>query len=78
MRRPYIDVGIVLLKRIKVDFEVVDLKDFSLDRQIELELTLDPGSYIVLPRTTGCTLRRPDGYKSEDKKSKLIQPYVPT
>ena len=61
MRRPYIDVGIVLLKRIKVDFEVVDLKDFSLDRQIELELTLDPGNYIVLPRTTGCTLRRPDG-----------------
>jgi len=32
MRRPYIDIGIVLLKRIKVDFEVVDLKDFSIDR----------------------------------------------
>lgn len=39
--------------------ELVDLKDFAIERQIELEVTLEPGSYIILPRTTGCMLRRP-------------------
>lgn len=29
------------------------------DRQVELEVELTPGSYIILPRTTGLTLRRP-------------------
>lgn len=31
-------------------------------------MTLDPGSYIVLPRTTGCFLRRPHDAQSEEIK----------
>jgi hypothetical protein len=46
------------------DLEIVDLKDYSIDRYVELELILEPGSYIIVPRTTGCTLRRPDGIDS--------------
>ena len=41
------------------DVVLLDLKDFVQDRQCEIEVNLDPGTYIILPRTTGCTLRRP-------------------
>lgn len=60
LRRPYLDVGIVLLRRTKDDVELVDLKDFATYREVELEVILEPGSYIVLPRTTGCSLKRLD------------------
>ena len=59
LRRPYLDLGIALLKRVEDGVELLDLKDFVQDRQVELEVNLDPGSYIILPRTTGCNLRRP-------------------
>ena len=60
-RRPYLDIGIAVLKRTNnKNVELVDLKDFVIERSTELELTLEPGSYIILPRSTGCTLRRPD------------------
>lgn len=58
-RRPYLDVGISILKRTSDGVTLVDLKDLVLERQNELDVVLDPGSYIILPRTTGCTLRRP-------------------
>lgn len=35
---------------------MIDLKDYAIERQVELDLTLDAGSYIILPRTTGCML----------------------
>lgn len=75
MQRPYLDIGIVLLKRTKDDVEVVDVKDFNVNRQIELEVILEKGSYIVLPRTTGCTLKSENDSeqaKSYKKDSKLI------
>ena len=59
MRRPNLDLSIVVLKRQEETVELVDLKDFIQDRQISLEVNLDPGSYIILPRTTGCTLKAP-------------------
>ena len=34
------------------------MKDFVMDRQVELEVNLDPGSYIIVPRTTGCVCLR--------------------
>ena len=53
-------MSIVVLKRTSDNnVDLVDLKDFAIERQVELELMLEPGSYIILPRTTGCTLRRP-------------------
>ena len=36
------------------------------DRQVELEVDLSPGSYIILPRTTGLTLRRPSNVNSQN------------
>jgi hypothetical protein len=29
-------------------------------RDCEIECILEPGSYIVVPRTTGCAIRRPN------------------
>jgi hypothetical protein len=28
-------------------------------RDCEIEIILEPGSYIVVPRTTGCAIKRP-------------------
>jgi len=57
--RPFIDISIAVLRK-KPDntLEVVDYVEFSRDRQVELEVKLDPGSYIILPRTTGCLLKK--------------------
>jgi calpain-15 len=59
-RRPYLDLSIAILRRTADGVDLVDLKDFVIDRQVELEVNLEPGSYIILPRTTGCLLKRPD------------------
>ena len=59
-RRPYLDIGIAILRRTNDNnVELIDLKDFGIERQVELDLTLDAGSYIILPWTTGCMLRWP-------------------
>lgn len=65
-RRPYLDIGIAILRRTgDNNVELIDLKDINIDRQCEIDVTLDPGSYIILPRTTGCFLRRPHNANSE-------------
>ena len=59
VNRPYLDVSIVVLKRLRNNqVELVDFEDFKFERQVHLELELESGSYIVLPRTTGCTLKK--------------------
>ena len=53
-RRKYLDIGIAILRRTgDNNVELIDLKDLNIDRQCEIDVTLDPGSYIILPRTTG-------------------------
>lgn len=60
LRRQYLDIGVVVLRRLQDgSVSIVHSQDLELDREVELEITLDPGSYIVLPRTTGCLLKRP-------------------
>lgn len=40
-------------------------KDYAICRNSDIELILEPGQYIVVPRTTGCGLRRPDSAEPE-------------
>ncbi len=61
------------MRRTEEGVELLDLKDFVQDRQVELEINLDPGSYIILPRTSGCNLRRPISEGSLGK-AKLLVP----
>lgn len=44
------------------------MKDFSAERQVELDVELEPGEYVILPRTSGCSLKRPLGAVSENIK----------
>lgn len=59
-RRPFIDIGIVVL-RVNKDgsLELVEYSDLLKERQVELEIKLEPGKYIILPRTTGALMRKP-------------------
>jgi hypothetical protein len=58
-RRANMDFGIALLKR-EVDGSVLtEFKDNIINRDTEIECILEPGSYIVVPRTTGCALGKP-------------------
>ncbi|OMJ87011.1 hypothetical protein SteCoe_11338 [Stentor coeruleus] len=68
-KRQYLDIGIVVLKRLNDGtITVIGKKDFSINRECELEIVLDPGSYIVLPKTSGCLLRRPEDAPMERTK----------
>mmetsp|Transcript_33587 Transcript_33587/g.38165 ORF Transcript_33587/g.38165 Transcript_33587/m.38165 type:complete len:826 (+) Transcript_33587:44-2521(+) len=66
-RRQYVDVGLVVLRRNSDNsLSLYDDQELTYDRQIELDCSLEPGSYIVVPRTTGCTMRRPSNVESLD------------
>lgn len=41
------------------------MKEFSQERQVELDVELEAGEYVILPRTSGCTMRRLPNAKSE-------------
>ena len=62
------DMGVSVL-RINHDetLDLVDYKPLSKDRQVELEVELLPGRYVVLPRTTGGLMSKPKSF--EGKKS---------
>jgi hypothetical protein len=47
---------------------LVQYKDYVMARDCEIECVLEPGSYIVVPRTTGCAVRRSDGAEVENIK----------
>jgi len=54
-------MGFALLKKNEHDqTELVEFKDFAMDRDIEMEAILEAGTYILVPRTTGCNIGRPN------------------
>jgi hypothetical protein len=52
-------MGLAILKRDAEGTKLVHYKDYVMARDCEIECVLEPGSYIVVPRTTGCAIRRP-------------------
>eukprot|EP00742_Colponemidia_sp_Colp-10_P006128 GILJ01006558.1.p1 GENE.GILJ01006558.1~~GILJ01006558.1.p1 ORF type:complete len:814 (-),score=130.82 GILJ01006558.1:164-2605(-) len=59
-RRGYIDLGMAIMKKTAGDkLELVHIAPSVIDRQCQLEITLDAGEYYIVPRTTGCYMRRP-------------------
>lgn len=65
-RKPYIAIGVAILQRnSKGALDLVYMKEFSAERQVELDVELEAGEYLILPRTSGCTLKRPPAAKSE-------------
>jgi hypothetical protein len=65
-QRPYLDISLAVLKRSGPNDEnLVEFSEFKFERQVDLELELEAGSYIVLPRTSGCALRKPEAMNDE-------------
>lgn len=59
-------IGIAILQRnSKGNLDLIFMKEFAAERQVELDIELDPGEYVILPRTSGCTLRRTPNAKQE-------------
>jgi len=53
-RRPFIDMGLSVIRVTEGQgLELHEYIPFSKDRQVELQTTLTPGKYIIVPRTTG-------------------------
>lgn len=70
-RKPYIAIGVAILKKNKNGKpELVYMKDFTTERQVELDVELDVGEYVILPRTSGCTMKR--NLPSKPQKISLI------
>jgi len=57
LRRPFIDCGITVLS-VHGDntISLYDYKKLTKDRTAELEVRLEPGRYVILPRTTGALM----------------------
>jgi hypothetical protein len=54
-RKPYMSIGVAILQKTsKGSHDLIFMKDFSAERQVELDVELEPGEYIILPRTSGC------------------------
>lgn len=67
-RKQLMDISLSILKQDTNANEIthVDGIDFTLASNIQLEVSLPPGNYIILPRTTGCFFGRPYFKKNMD------------
>lgn len=58
---------VILRKDPSGKLELIYMKEFQCERQIELEIELDVGEYVVLPRTSGCGIQRPPNAQKQGK-----------
>ena len=60
-RKQLMDISLTILKQDVQKNEISHLQtlDFSITSNIQTELNLPPGQYIILPRTSGCLFGRP-------------------
>ena len=60
-RKQLMDISLTILKQDIQKNEISHLQtlDFSITSNIQTELNLPPGQYIILPRTSGCFFGRP-------------------
>ncbi|CAD8179009.1 unnamed protein product [Paramecium pentaurelia] len=54
--RPYLDIGLTLFKQTEKGLELIAQTITKQDRQVQLEYDLNPGVYVVVPRTSGLYL----------------------
>jgi len=53
-------MGMALIKRDVLDgSSFVQHRELQIGRDLEMECVLEAGSYVVVPRTSGCQIRRP-------------------
>lgn len=52
------DISIGVLQLVNETWSIYYSQDFVFDKQIFLEITLDPGVYYIVPRTSGFGMRK--------------------
>ena len=57
------DAGFLILKRAADGTNLYEVQEFLNGRDVEFDTTLEPGQYVVLPRTNGITLQKPQSQK---------------
>jgi len=62
-RRRYMDAGFLILKKAADGTNLYDVQEFLNGRDVEFDTTLEPGQYVVLPRTNGIALQKPQSQK---------------
>ena len=66
-RRP-LDLSLIVFKRDAARTpQLYHYEPMKIERMLEVELNLDPGEYIVVPKTSGCALSRPLDARPEGK-----------
>lgn len=60
-RKQIMDLSIAILKKENETNEItlIESIDFTISPNVQIELNLPPGTYIILPRNTGCFFGRP-------------------
>lgn len=48
--RPYLDVGIIILKQTNEGMKLVQMKELIESKTCELDAYLDEGTYIIMPK----------------------------
>ena len=64
-RRRYLDTGFLILQKSQEGTSLYDVQDFIHGRDCEYETVLEPGQYVIIPRTNGIALKRPANAQSE-------------
>lgn len=61
-RKQMMDISLSILRQDSNANEIshIESLDFSIAPNIQIELALPPGNYLILPRTTGCFFGRPN------------------
>ena len=65
-------MGVAIIKRSQEGSQLLSYKDYVMARDCELEVVLEPGSYIDVPRTTGCAIKRPADADEQERVENLL------
>lgn len=57
-RREYLDASICVMKIKDGQLELYEAMEYLNGRDTEMEVMLEPGQYVILPKTNGVTMKR--------------------
>jgi calpain-15 len=64
LRKPYLNCALMVMKR-TANHELHRVQEFKGERQLEAEMDLERGEYVIVPRATGCLMGKIPGSPPE-------------
>ena len=55
--RGYLDIGILVIKQTNDGMKMVQMKELIEAKYCELDIFLDEGTYLIVPKSSGCSLK---------------------